>query len=186
MYEDNSSTVSNTSIAAQKGDLQVQNTNTQTQLHFLKREGQYRINGADGRILKYRPDKRTRGQISELEKELLTLNQARASLDILPEEQEMEPRVSKRATIVVRDVVAKQVGIGQATEESMAEKLQHVLSLTEKTDITIEKWIKETNKDPELTLLRQAMGKNTTSDSIISCSKTNSPLKWALCLLPKN
>ncbi len=122
-----------------KRDLEIQITKTQTQLHFLKREGQYRINGADGRILKYRPDKRTRAQISELEKELLTLNQARASLDVLHEEVEAEPRVSKRAKIVVRDVVAKQAGVGQATDESMAEKLKYVLSLTEKADITCRK-----------------------------------------------
>ena len=67
------------------------------------------------------------------------MNQARASLDVLHEEVEAEPRVSKRAKIVVRDVVAKQAGVGQATDESMAEKLKYVLSLTEKADITCRK-----------------------------------------------
>ena len=95
MFDDNSSTFSNQSIAAQKRDLEIQITNTQTQLHFMKRMGQYRINGADGRILKYRPDKRTRAQISELEKEFLALNQTRASLDVLHAEAEAEPRVSQ-------------------------------------------------------------------------------------------
>ena len=39
----------------------------------------------------------------------------------------------------------------------MAEKLEQVRSLTEKTDITVEKWVKETNEDPELSLLLQAI-----------------------------
>ncbi len=95
--------------------------------------------------MKYRPDKRTRAQISELEKELLTLNKARASLAVLREDEETEPRVSKRAKIVVRDVVAEQSGVLNSTDESMAEKLKYVLSLTEKTDKTVEKWINETN-----------------------------------------
>ncbi len=69
----------------------------------------------------------------------MALNQARASLDILGEDTELEPRISKKAKIVVRDVVSRQIGIGQATDETMAEKLTHVLALTEKTNITVEK-----------------------------------------------
>ncbi len=171
MFDDNYSVNSNASIQAQKKDLEIQISNVQNQLLFLKREGQYRINSADGRILKYRPDKRTRGQIYELEKELLTLNQARTSLDILPEEQEPEPRVSKRLKIIVRDVVAKQRGMGHAADETMAEKLKHVLALTEKTDITVEKWIKETNEDAELSILRQA---------ILDGKESNIPLNYKL------
>ena len=91
MKNDNSSTVSTSSIAAQKRDLEAQITHIQHQLHFIKREGQYRINGMDGRILKYWPDKRTRSQITVLEKELFALNQARSSLVIIPEEIEVEP-----------------------------------------------------------------------------------------------
>ena len=171
MNEDNSSTVSTSSVAAQKRDLEVQITNIETQLHFLKRESQYRINSVDGRILKYRQDKRTRTQIAEYEKELLVLNQARSSLDILGKETELEPTVSKRAEIVVRDVVSIQIGMDQATEETMAEKLEHVLALTEKTDITVEKWVKETNDDPELNILRQA---------IIDGKEANIPLNYKL------
>ena len=99
-------------------------------MQFLRREGQYRINGADGRILKNRPRKRTRAQITEFGKELLILNQARSSLDILSEETKLEPRESKRATMVVRDVIARQTGIGTATDETMAEKLKHVRKRT--------------------------------------------------------
>ena len=112
MNDDNSFTVGTSSIAAQKRDPEIQITNIQSQLHFLKREGQNRFNGADRRILKYRPDKRTRVPIAELEMELLILNQARSSMDTLPEETEFKPGVSKRAEMVVRDVIAKQTGIG--------------------------------------------------------------------------
>ncbi len=60
---DNSSGVSYSTIQDQKRDLEVQITHIQQQLHHLKREGQFRINETTGRILKYRPDKRTRTQI---------------------------------------------------------------------------------------------------------------------------
>ncbi len=95
--------------------------------------------------------------MAEFEKELLVLNQAWSSLDILGEETELEPRVSKRARIVARDVVPRQTGMGRATDETMAEKLEDLLALTEKSDITVEKWVKETNEDPELSILRQAI-----------------------------
>ncbi len=61
MNDDSLSTVSSSSIAAQKRDLEIQIANIQSQLHFLKREGQYRVNSVDDRILKYRPDSREQG-----------------------------------------------------------------------------------------------------------------------------
>ncbi len=72
---------------------------------------------------------------------------------------------------MVRDVIAKHSGVGKATDESMAEKLKHVLSLTEKIDITVEKRKKETTEDPELTLLRQA---------ILDGKEHNVPLNYKL------
>ncbi len=133
---------------------------------------QYRINSVDGGFLRYRPSKLKRAPISEYVKELLTLNQATTSLDIRSEEPAIEPRVSKRAKLVVRNVVAKQFGIGQASDESLVENLCYIVSLSEKTVIMVEGGrVEKTNDDPDLSFLRQAL---------IHGNEAHLPIYWQL------
>ncbi len=65
--------------------------------------------------------------------------------------------VSDNARVVVKDVVASQNGVGTTDGEKLAESLAKVLQVTEQTDITAAKWLKETNSDPELSILRPAI-----------------------------
>ena len=43
--------------------------------------------------------------------------------------------MSKRSKLIVRAITVKQSGVGSSTDEQMADKLTHVLKLSEQTDI---------------------------------------------------
>ena len=53
---DTSSEISQTSLTEKKRDIETQIAWVQSQLHHLRREGQYRVQESTGRVLKYRPD----------------------------------------------------------------------------------------------------------------------------------
>ena len=72
---------------------------------------------------------------------------------------------------MVRDVVAHQKGIRKSTDEKLVEKLKLVLSLRKKTLINVEKWVRETNHDPNLGIQRQA---------IIDGKEADIPIKYRM------
>ena len=160
-FDETSSEISNTSVTDKKNDLEFQILLLQARLHHLTRDGQYRLQESTGRVLKYRPDKTTRQAIADLKQELEALNDGKSTLDNVPEQAQLIRPVAGDAKVVVRDVVAKQVGLGNMEGELLAQSLTKVLQIAEATDINTAKWIKETNADPELCLLRQAIINNT-------------------------
>ena len=69
----------------------------------------------------------------------------------------MPATVAPRTKVATRNFVANQKGVGIQDDDQLALSLANILLIAEKTDITLGKWVTETNKDPELTLLRQAI-----------------------------
>ncbi len=59
--------------------------------------------------------------------------------------------------MVTRNVIANQKGVGTRDDYILVKSLTSTLAIAEKTDITLSKWVTETNKDPELTIMRQAI-----------------------------
>ncbi len=164
---DNSSGVSMATIKDQKGNLELKHAIFQQQLHHLKNEGQFRISYNTGRILKYRPDKRTRNQIDEVIKELGHLNHARASLDIILEEPGQEGTVSRISKLFARDITVTQSGMqfSLLPTNNLQTSWPTSWNCRKKwMDMNIEKWLKETNNDAQLCLLRQALLDNRKCD----------------------
>ncbi len=158
--DDTNSEISNSSIADKKKDLVIQISLLKARLHHLSRDGKYRLQESTGRVLKYRPDKKTRQAIADLKHELEALSDAISNLDNIPEEAELIRQVARDAKVVVRDVIAKQVGFGNMEGASLAQSLAKVLKIAEATNINTAKWIKETNADPELCLMTAIINKD--------------------------
>ncbi len=62
--------------------------------------------------------------------------------------------VSESARVVVNVVIAQQSGLCTIDGERLAENLAKVLQVIEQTEFTGAKWLKKTNPDPQLILLR--------------------------------
>ncbi len=125
----------------------------QMQIYTLQRKGQVRVVGGN-KIKQYRPNSATQENIKELKKELEELKNAREALS---EPESLPATVAPRTKVATRNFVANQKGVGIQDDDQLALSLANILLIAEKTDITLGKWVTETNKDPELTLLRQAI-----------------------------
>ena len=125
----------------------------QMQIFTLQRKGPVRVVGGN-KIKQYRPNSATRENIKELKRELEELKNAREALQ---EAESTSKTVAPRTKVVTRNFVANQKGVGTQDDDKLALSLANILMITEKTDITLGKWVTEINKDPELTLLRRAI-----------------------------
>ncbi len=148
------SSTSAASSEPEKRKLLIENTDAQIQMIQLQictlhRMGQVRVVGGN-KLKQYRPNSATRETIKELRKELEELKLAREALS----EPESPPAtVAPRTKLVTRNFIANQKGVGTQDDDKLALSLANILMIAEKTDITLGKWVTETNKDPELTLL---------------------------------
>ncbi len=77
--------------------------------------------------------------------------QPEANSTISPEQAELIRPVSGGAKVFIRDVVAKQTGLGNMDGMTLAQFLAKTIQLSRKQlTSTRLKWIKEANADPEL------------------------------------
>ena len=124
--------------------------------------------------MKHRRDKRTHQAITDLNNEIEQINEARSKLNSLHQQAGIIRPVLGDAELIVRDVVAKQNGHGNMEGATLAE----VLQIGETTDINTAKWIKETNADPELCLLRQAIINKNEREITLNYKLFKGELSW--------
>ncbi len=103
----------------------------------------------------YRPGPTTRKEIKELQHRLEVLYEYKRKMKAAPR----APRVTycKSAAVHTRNITIRQIGRFDETEHDNTTTYARILYLADRTDISLRKWIDETDKDPELNLLRQAL-----------------------------
>ena len=140
-------------------DLDANISITQARIDHLKKAGGLRFVGSRAEV--YRPNKEARQELRELTDRLELLYEARRKAKPVTNPQPVQP-YRKQAPLHVTSITARQSSSNVETEEEVSTTLARVLLIAEQTDINLKKWIEETDRDPELNLLRQALlDKNT-------------------------
>ncbi len=140
-------------------DLDAHISITQARIDHLKKAGGLQFVGTRAEV--YRPNKEARQELRELTDRLELLYETRRKAKPVTKPQPVQP-YRKRAPLHVTSITARQNSSNVETEEEVSTTLARVLFIAEQTGINLKKWIEETDRDPELNLLRQALlDKNT-------------------------
>ncbi len=95
-------------------------------------------------------------RLTELKEQLAELYRMREDFEL--HSHYWPKTISVEDDVMVREMEASvQTHPNRKAKENTARALQHIRKVTESTDITLAKLIKETNDDPTLKLLRQAI-----------------------------
>ncbi len=125
----------------------------QANINHKQRVGEIRY--SSGQIMAYRPGRTTRKEIKQLRSRLEGLYEYKRKMKTTAR----APRVTcrKSAAVHTRNVTIRQIGGYDESEDDITTTYARILYLADRTDISLRKWIEETDKDPELNLLRQAL-----------------------------
>ncbi len=135
-------------------DLDAHISITQAKIDHLKKAGGIRFVGNRAEV--YRPNREARSELQVLSERLELLYEARRKA-----KTSEKPRPTnvyrKQAPYHITSVTARQNSSPCETEDDISTTLARTLLIAEQTDIHLKKWLEETDRDPELNLLKQAV-----------------------------
>ncbi len=127
---------------------------TQAQIGHLKKAG--RIQFIRSRAEAYRPNKSARKEIKDVTERLQLMYEAHCKAKQTNTPKPICPN-RKTALYKVLNITNRQKGGQCDTECHIANTVSRIMLIAKRTDISLQKLIEETDKDPELNLMKQAL-----------------------------